>query len=254
MGTCPYCLEVTRDGAVRCPHCTSWLVAEVPEAAITLPADRERRPDAPAPAEPESEMPAGTGTAHTVVESVFQAAPEPQVSGRPVVKTRAIRRAAARPDVQAEGSSRSVGKIGVGGPPVSPSGEVSRTEALRRACLALVEGTRNRVEIGAFGIPLEFSGEGQSLQSCWDGLRYRVRQGFRSAGRSFLDDPVAAAVAAIYLTTTRRSFEEIEGVAYLTLDPGSAEEARRLFRDRDALAARLREHIPATATGRRTSP
>lgn len=41
MRTCPYCAEEIKDEARRCPHCTSWLVAEIPQAAITPPAGAE---------------------------------------------------------------------------------------------------------------------------------------------------------------------------------------------------------------------
>lgn len=38
MKTCPYCAEEIKNEAVRCPHCTSWLVTEVPAAALAAPA------------------------------------------------------------------------------------------------------------------------------------------------------------------------------------------------------------------------
>lgn len=44
MRTCPYCAEEIKDEARRCPHCTSWLVAEIPQAAITPPAGAELEP------------------------------------------------------------------------------------------------------------------------------------------------------------------------------------------------------------------
>jgi hypothetical protein len=38
MKACPYCAEQIKDEAIRCPHCTSWLVTEIPAAAVTEPA------------------------------------------------------------------------------------------------------------------------------------------------------------------------------------------------------------------------
>lgn len=61
MRTCPYCAEEIKDEARRCPHCTSWLVTEVPQAALTPPAGVAAEAQAGAQTSPGSAAPTAQG-------------------------------------------------------------------------------------------------------------------------------------------------------------------------------------------------